>query len=85
MDTHKTSASVTECRTFICGFMEVMRVIEVVAQLSTYRHSPHEVRGDFFTADLSLPRAEKISKMQQKSEQELRFFFFVFFFYKSFN
>lgn len=35
--------------------MEIMCVIEVVAQLGTYRHSPDEVRGDFLTADLSLP------------------------------
>lgn len=35
--------------------MKIMCVIEVVAQLGTYRHSPDEVRGDFFTADLALP------------------------------
>lgn len=43
-----------------------MCVAEVEAQLSTYRHSPHEVRGYFFTADLSLPgqkkRNTKVSK-----------------------
>lgn len=55
-DTHKASTYITECWSFVCGFMEVMRVIEVVPQLGTYGHSPHEVRGDFFTADLSLPR-----------------------------
>lgn len=59
VDTHKASTSVTESRPFVCGFMEVMGVIEVVAQLSTYRHSPHEVRVDFFTADLSLPEQKK--------------------------
>ncbi len=55
MDTHKASTSITKCWPFIRGFMEVMRVIEVVAQLGTYGHSPHEVRSDVFTADLSLP------------------------------
>lgn len=59
-DTHKASTYFTERRPFVCGFMEVMCVIEVVAQFGTYRHSPHEVRGHFFTADLSLPAQEKI-------------------------
>lgn len=55
MDTYKASARVTKCWPFICGLMEIMCVTEVVAQFGTYRHSPNEVRGDFFTADLSLP------------------------------
>lgn len=55
MDTHKASTGVTKGWPFIRGFVEVVCVTEVVAQLGTYRHSPNEVRGDFFTADLSLP------------------------------
>lgn len=55
VDTHKASTGVTKCWPFIGGFMEVMCVIEVEAQFGTYRHSPNEVRGDFFTVDLSLP------------------------------
>lgn len=58
--THKASAGVTKRRPFICGFMKVVCIIEVVAQLSTYRHSPDEVRGDFFTTDLVLPGQEMI-------------------------
>lgn len=69
VDTHKASTSVTESGPFIGGFMEVMRVIEVIAQLSTYRHSPHEVRGDFFTADLSLPGQKKCSKVHVKKNE----------------
>lgn len=66
MDTHKASTYVTECWPFVCGFVEVMRVIEVVAQFGTYRHSPHEVRGNFFTADLSLPAQEKFPECNTK-------------------
>lgn len=58
MITHKASTGITKCRPFICGFMKVVCVIEVVAQLGTYRHSPDEVRGDFFTTDLPVPRQE---------------------------
>lgn len=46
--------------------MEVVCVTEVVAQLGTYRHSPNEVRGDFFTADLSLPEQEMFQCRMQK-------------------
>lgn len=64
--THKASTSITKLWPFIRGLVEVMCVAEVEAQLSTYRHSPHEVRGYFFTADLSLPgqkkRNTKVSK-----------------------
>lgn len=67
MNTHKASASITKRRPFICGFLEIVCIIKIVAQLGTYRHSPHEVRGDVFTADLSLP-GQKVSKVQHKSE-----------------
>lgn len=53
--THEASAGVAERRPLVRGFMEVVRVVEVVAQLGAHRHPPHEVRRDFFTADLSLP------------------------------
>lgn len=66
MDTHKASTGVTKRWPFIGGFMEVMCVIEVVAQLGTYRHSPNEVRGDFFTADLSLPGQKIFQSTRQK-------------------
>lgn len=62
LGTHKSSTSVAERWPFVRSFMEVMCVIEVVAQLGTYRHSPDEVRGDFLTADLSLP-----SKVQHQT------------------
>lgn len=51
----KSSTGVTEGRAFVRSLVEVVCVIEVVAQLGTYRHSPDEVRRDFLTADLSLP------------------------------
>lgn len=53
-DTHKASARLAERGPLVRGFMEVV-CVEVEAQLGTYGHSPHEVRGDFLTADLSLP------------------------------
>lgn len=65
-DTHKGPTNITRRRPFICGFMEVMHVMEVVAQLGTYRHSPHEVRRDFFTADLSLPGQKMFPKCDTK-------------------
>jgi len=54
MDTHKASTRLAERGPFIRGLVEVV-CVEVEAQLGTYRHSPHEVRGDFFTADFPLP------------------------------
>lgn len=65
-DTHKASTCVTKRWTFIRHFMEVMRVFEVEAQLGTYRHSPHEVRVDFLTADLSFSG----QKMFQSATQQ---------------
>lgn len=71
MDTHKASAGVTKGWSFIRGFVEVVCVTEVVAQFGTYRHSPNEVRGDFFTADLSLPEQEMFQcRMQKLVSQE---------------
>lgn len=46
--------------------MKVVCIVEVVAQLGTYRHSPDEVRGDFFTTDLSLPGQEMFRDRVQK-------------------
>lgn len=66
MITHKASTGITKRRPFICGFMKVVCIIEVVAQLGTYRHSPDEVRGDFFTTDLSVPAQERFRDMVQK-------------------
>lgn len=64
--TYKASAGVTKRRPFIRGFMKVVCIVEVVAQLGTYRHSPDEVRGDFFTTDLSLPGQEMSRDRVQK-------------------
>lgn len=61
--THEASAGVAERWPLVRGFMEVVRIVEVVAQLGAHRHPPHEVRRDFFTADLSLPE----EKMFQRS------------------
>lgn len=66
MITHKASTGITKRRPFICGFMKVVCIIEVVTQLDTYRHSPDEVRGDFFTTDLSVPGHERFRDMIQK-------------------
>lgn len=74
--THKASTRVAERRPLVCGFMEVMCVIEVVAQLGTHRHSPHEVRGDFLTADLSLSK-RNIFQQQQHPFNVMRWFVFV--------
>lgn len=65
-DTHKASTCVTKRWPLIRHFMEVMRVFEVEAQLGTYRHSPHEVRVDFLTADLSFSG----QKMFQSATQQ---------------
>ena len=54
-NTHEASTRVAERRPLVRGFVEVVHVSEVVAQLGTYGHSPHEVRGDLLTADLSFP------------------------------
>lgn len=53
--THKAAAGVAEGWPLVGDFVEVVGVVEVVAQLGTHRHSPHEVRGDFLAADLPLP------------------------------
>lgn len=78
MDTNKASTCVTEGWPFVCGFMEVMSVFEVVAQLGTYRHSPHEVRGDFFTADLSLPGQKIFQSATQKVSKRVEVVLFLF-------
>lgn len=66
-DTHKASAILAKRWPLVRGFVEVMR-IEAVAQLGTYRHSPHEVRGDFFMADFSLPGQNIPQNVTTKSE-----------------
>lgn len=45
--------------------MEFVRIFEVVAQLGTNRHSPHEVRGDFLMADLSFPEHRMFQSKQR--------------------
>ena len=67
MDTHKASASLTKRRPLVRCFVKVV-CVEAVAQLGTYRHSPHEVRGDFLTADLSLPGQKISHKYNNDSE-----------------
>lgn len=70
--THESSAGVAERRPFVRGFMEVMCVVEVVTELCTYGHPPHEVRGDFFPADLSLPgRDHNPRKGERRVSQSL--------------
>lgn len=66
MITHKASTGVTKSRSFICGFMKVVCIVEVVTQLGTYRHSPDEVRGDFFTTDLSVPEQQRFPRHDSK-------------------
>lgn len=68
---HWASTCVTKRWSLVCGFVEVVHVVEVVAQLGTYGHSPHEVRGNFFTADLSLP----VSFVSAEGEGEVGCYF----------
>lgn len=56
---YESSTRVAEGGPFVCHLMEVVQVVEVEAQFSTYWHPSHEIGCDFLSANLSFPREKE--------------------------
>ena len=54
-NTHKASTGVAEGRPLVGRLMEVVQVLDAVAQLRTHRHSSHEIGYDLLSTDFSFP------------------------------
>lgn len=69
-NTHESSAGVAEGGLLVRHLMEVVQVVEVEAQLSTYWHPSHEIGCDLLSANLSFP-AERAKEQSQQISKAL--------------